>query len=193
MYAVDVECSELEDTLSKLGCTNTNTSFCMPPSVQTFLGVCADCSDPRPSLMPSQHLESRTKAEKREFDGAQWQTEGDRSSLPCFAGSPAPPLPVFTPPDRVGPNSRWCRRGARTWDSDISVPLTSALDKRRLQTSNLRKQKVSVAVFDSSFSAATIIFLSNSILYWCKLMSSTGSDGIEITCDMHTLCLLIGF
>lgn len=43
---------------------------------------------------------------------------------------PPLPFPLLAPPDRVGPNSRWCRRGARTWDLEISVPLTSALDKR---------------------------------------------------------------
>lgn len=86
MLAVDPECSELDDTLLKLRCTNTNTEkkklklFLFKhaswtgqthPSVQTLLCVCADCSDPRPSPMPSQHLESQTEAERRDFDGAQ--------------------------------------------------------------------------------------------------------------------------
>lgn len=60
----------------------------------------------------------------------------------CLSVSPT----LLSSPDRVGPNSRWCRREARTWDLQIFGSLTSAQDKHGGAT-NPKFEKVSV-VFD---------------------------------------------
>lgn len=46
--------------------------------------------------------------------------------ISCLSVSPT----LLSFPDRVGPNSRWCRREAWTWDIQISGSLTSTPGKQ---------------------------------------------------------------
>lgn len=63
-------------------------------------------------------------------------TNHGRQIISCLPVSPA----LLSSPDRVGPNSRWCRREARTWDLQISVSLTSVPDRHEQQIPNLKSK-----------------------------------------------------
>lgn len=63
-------------------------------------------------------------------------TNHGRQIISCFPVSSA----LLSSPDRVGPNSRWCRREARTWDLQISVSLTSVPDRHEQQIPNLKSK-----------------------------------------------------
>lgn len=65
-----------------------------------------------------------------------------------------PALPSF--PGRVGPNSRWCRGEAWTWDIQISGSLTSTPGKQE-------------GAINARFICKCIFFLSPNSLYWLEI------------------------
>lgn len=97
-------------------------------------------------------LESLSRRRKSKIIKWSMLTNYGWQIISCLSVSPT----LLSFPDRVGPNSRWCRREAWTWDIQISGSLTSTPGKQG-------------GAINARFICKCIFFLSPNSLYCLEI------------------------